>query len=202
MTSEHGFRSFILKRRLLWLVLVAGFVIVSDQATKYWAKTTLATRSETEDGQIYYSPSRTIEVVPKAFNFIYRENSAAAFSITSSLPEWFRRPFLLSVSTIATLIFLVWYFRLKEQSALLVTCFCLIMGGAVGNLIDRARLGYVVDFIDVYAEFLGYTGQHWPTFNVADSSIVVGAIGIFLVSLFAPKPRQKTDEETSENTKQ
>jgi signal peptidase II len=202
VTLVQNIRSFILGHRLLWLILLAGFIIVSDQATKHWAKTTLATQTEDSEGRAYYIPSRTIEVVPKTFNLIYRENSAAAFSITSSLPDWFRRPFLLSVSSIATIIFLIWYFRIKEQNAWLITCFCLIMGGAVGNLIDRARMGYVVDFIDVYAEFLGYMGPHWPTFNVADSSIVVGAIGIFLISLFSPKPSEKTDEVTSENTKQ
>lgn len=167
-----------IKSRVFLLVSIVIVAIVSDQFTKNWAEKNLA--YEFSPGQFY--PQKDITVIPKFFNLIYKENSAAAFSITSSVPEWFRKPFLLTVSIVATLFFLIWYFRLKDADWLILTSFSLVMGGAVGNLLDRFRMGYVIDFLDVYAGFLGYPNMHWPTFNIADSCIVVGAIGIFLHS--------------------
>lgn len=182
---------FVSRHRLLWLLLIGTVFIVLDQGTKKWAQDNLARRvmvsqPDIIDGEIEpttvfrYEPTKEIEVIPQTINLIYRENPAAAFSLTRSFPEWFRRPFLLTISALASIFFLIWYFRIRERDSLLLTSFCLIMAGAVGNLIDRATLGYVIDFIDVYAGFLGYPHTHWPTFNVADSCIVVGAIGVLI----------------------
>lgn len=189
--KSGAFSAFISRHRLLWLLLIGVLFIALDQGSKKWAQKTLATRVESlepvviegdiETRPVYqFIPSREIEVVPNAFSLIYRENPAAAFSLTRSFPDWFRRPFLLIISTLASIFFLIWYFRIKGNDALLLTSFCFIMAGAVGNLIDRATLGYVIDFLDVHAGFLGYQWAHWPTFNVADSCIVVGAIGVLL----------------------
>ncbi len=167
-----------LKSRIVLLLTVILVVIAADQASKTWAQKSLA--YELSPGQFY--PHHEITVIPKFFNLIYKENPAAAFSITSSIPEWFRKPFLVTVSMVAALFFLIWYFRIRDPDWMILTSFSLIMGGAVGNLIDRMRLGYVIDFIDWYAGFVGYSGMHWPTFNIADSCIVVGAIGIFVHS--------------------
>lgn len=167
-----------LKVRIIFLVSIVLVVLAVDQTSKIWAQKNLA--YEFSPGQFY--PQRDITVIPQFFNLIYKENSAAAFSITSSIPEWFRKPFLLTISIVATLFFLIWYFRLKDADWLVLSSFSLIMGGAIGNLVDRMRLGYVIDFIDWYAGFLGYSGAHWPTFNIADSCIVIGAIGIFIHS--------------------
>ncbi|MES2504010.1 MAG: signal peptidase II [Myxococcota bacterium] len=172
-----------LRNRILLLVGIAFFCIASDQATKVWAQRNLA--YEFSPGQFY--PFKEITVIPKVFNLIYKENPAAAFSITSSIPDWIRKPLLTTVSIVASLFFLVWYFRLKNPDRLILVSFSLIMGGAIGNLIDRMRLGYVIDFLDVHAAFLGYAGSHWPTFNIADSAIVVGAIGIFAHSFYSKK---------------
>ncbi|MEI6805159.1 MAG: signal peptidase II [Myxococcaceae bacterium] len=162
-----------LKTRIVLLVSIVVMSVAADQATKVWAEKNLA--YEFSPGQFF--PQRDITVIPKFFNLIYKENPAAAFSITSSIPDWFRKPFLLTVSIVATLFFLVWYFRMKNADWLISVSFSLIMGGAIGNLIDRMRMGYVIDFLDVY-----YLNAHWPTFNIADSCIVVGAIGIFIQS--------------------
>lgn len=167
-----------LKTRIVLLISVVLMAVAADQGTKMWAEKNLA--YEFSPGQFF--PQRDITVIPKFFNLIYKENPAAAFSITSSIPEWFRKPFLLTVSIVATLFFLIWYFRMRDANWLISLSFSLIMGGAIGNLIDRMRLGYVIDFLDVYAGFIGYSGAHWPTFNIADSCIVVGAIGVFLHS--------------------
>ncbi|MEI6789976.1 MAG: signal peptidase II [Myxococcaceae bacterium] len=167
-----------IQSRIFLLVSIVVISVAADQASKMWAQKNLA--YEFSPGQFY--SQKDITVIPKFFNLIYKENSAAAFSITSSIPEWFRKPFLLTVSIVATLFFLVWYFRLRDADWLILTSFCLVMGGAIGNLLDRFRMGYVIDFLDVYAGFLGYSNMHWPTFNVADSCIVVGAIGILINS--------------------
>lgn len=178
----------------MWLLCVALLGIGADQASKIWAQRTLAEPFEiTEpveiDGvmtsvtsQVYY-PVKTIEVIPNFFNLIYKENPAAAFSLTSSIPAWVRRPLLIGASVLATLFFIFWYFRMKGQDGLLLASFSFILAGAVGNLADRIRLGYVIDFLDVHAGSLGYAHWHWPTFNIADSLIVIGALGIIYRTL-------------------
>ena len=202
-TKECSISSFVARYRLLWLILIAVVFIAADQGSKIWAQQTLAEKWEStefkeKDGRMEpvqvtrFMPVREISVVANVFKLVYRENPAAAFSITSSLPDWFRRPFLLLVSTLATLFFIGWYYRLKEEDALLMTSFCLIIAGAIGNLIDRASMGYVIDFIEVYAGILGYPNLRWPTFNVADSCIVVGAIGIVIRTL---RPKKKHNVE-------
>lgn len=169
---------FNIKTRIVLLFVIAVVSIVADQTTKIWAEKNLA--YQYAPGQFY--PQKEVTVVSQFFNLIYKENPAAAFSITSSVPDWFRKPFLLTVSIVATLFFLIWYFRLRDADWLILSSFSLVVGGAIGNMIDRIRMGYVIDFLDVYAGFLGYPQAHWPTFNIADSCIVVGAIGILLHS--------------------
>lgn len=189
---------FVARHRLAWLIVVCVVGISADQASKIWAQHALAepykvTEDVTVDGEsktivkeVYY-PIRVMEVVPNLLNFIYKENPAAAFSLTRSLPTWFRRPLLISVSVIATIFFLFWYFRMKGRDGLLLASFSFILAGAVGNLLDRVRLGYVIDFLDVHAALLGYPHLHWPTFNIADSLIVVGAIGVVMRTIWPLK---------------
>lgn len=181
--------TYIAQHRLAWLLCVALLGIGFDQASKIWVQHNLAEPFEvTEqieiDGvlslvkkQVYY-PVRTIEVIPYFFNLIYKENPAAAFSLTSSIPAWLRRPLLITASVLATLFFIFWYFRMKNKDGLLLASFSFILAGAIGNLADRIRLGYVIDFLDAY-----YGHWHWPTFNIADSLIVIGAFGIIYRTL-------------------
>ncbi|MBN4077391.1 signal peptidase II [Sulfobacillus acidophilus] len=197
MNSRHKKYSFIEKHRLLGLIFILFFGVMVDQGTKIWAQETLARKIEipqmpknsnnNDSTETIYIANKLIVVVPNFFNFIYKENPAAAFSITSSLPDWFRRPLLLIISLLASIFFLVWYFRIKNPGALLLTSFALVLAGAIGNLIDRARMGYVIDFLDAHAGFLGYNNLHWPTFNVADSLIICGAIGIVIRTLWPIK---------------
>jgi signal peptidase II len=197
-TNTSAFSLLVSRHRLVWLLLIGVVFVVLDQGTKRWAQDTLATRvmisdtvlvdGELESRPVFkFDPHREIVVIPSAVSLIYRENPAAAFSLTRSFPDWFRRPFLVIISALASIFFLIWYFRIKESDALLLTSFCLIMAGAVGNLIDRATLGYVIDFLDVHGAFVGFPDFHWPTFNVADSAIVVGALGVLLRTLVKPK---------------
>lgn len=204
--------AWIWKNKVLWLVLLVGIGVGLDQATKLWAEDALTrphevTKTRIVDGnpvevtEAKRIPKRSIEVVPGFFNFKYAENPAAAFSLTGSLPDWLRRPMLLLISSLASLFLIVWYLKMREADALLMTAFALIVAGAVGNLIDRARLGYVIDFLDLYishpgmarwlAEHLGTA--HWPTFNIADMCIVGGAIGVIFRTV---RPLSATSGET------
>jgi signal peptidase II len=203
--QPSAFSLFVWRQKLLFLIGIMLISVAVDQATKVWAQERLATPrtipvTQVVDGEpvttekVVYRHSDTIEIVPDFFNFIYRENPAAAFSLTISFPEWFRRPFLVSVSAICFIFLLIWYFRYPMPDGLFMTALSLIAGGAVGNLIDRVRLAYVIDFLDVYAGFIDPGWPHYPTFNIADSCIVVGAILIFWRTFF-PLPEPDKEQE-------
>lgn len=118
-----------------------------------------------------------VTVVPDAFNFRYAENRSAAFGLTSSVPPHARRWLLVALSTLAVVVMLTWFFRTRRPDGVLQTALLCVVVGAIGNnLLDRARLGYVVDFIDWRAAFINPAWPPWPTFNVADVFIVVGGV--------------------------
>lgn len=178
------------RKRLALLAIVIITGVSLDQSSKIWVQTSLArilsVSSHTIGGTIgsrsgpVYVPNRHIVVIPGLFDLRYVENSAAAFSLTRSIPESVRMPLLITVSSAAIIFFLWWYLTLQQASRFLLLSFCMVVAGAIGNLLDRARLGYVVDFLHFYAGFAGYPEVYWPTFNIADSLIVVGAFGILL----------------------
>jgi len=105
----------------------------------------------------------------------------AAFSFLSDAGGW-QRWFFAIVSLIVSVVLIFWLSRLPARQYLLATALALVLGGAIGNLWDRVFLGYVVDFIDIF-----YQKHHWPAFNIADTSITVGAILLILESLFSSK---------------
>lgn len=209
--------AWIFKNKVLWLVAWIVFWVAADQGTKIWAQGALTEEREVvrprevaspeggttrvEERVVEHVAVRTIEVIPGFLNWKYAENRAAAFSLTQSIPESARRPLLLTVSILACVLIGVWYLRLKVADGLLMTAFVLIIAGALGNFIDRARLAYVIDFIDVYVAHDGVAAwlraphtvpllgwrvrlsDHWPTFNIADACIVAGAIGVVLRTL-------------------
>lgn len=209
-----AFGRWVFQHRVLFMVLVCLVSVGIDQATKVWAQSNLAeprTRivRQNQGGELVevketvFVEVDTVDVIPDYFALRYRENPAAAFSLTRSLPDWLRRPFLVVFSLIAMVFIAVWYFRLKRPDGMLMSAFALIVAGAIGNFIDRVRFGYVVDFLDVYvgkgglAEWLVQTvgTSHWPTFNVADSCIVVGALAVVYRTL---RPLYPEDEEGGE----
>lgn len=110
-----------------------------------------------------------IPVIPSFFNLTYVLNPGAAFGFLSGTSATFRNPFFIAVSLLAV-VFIVYYRSRHRQMGLLPSLsLSLILGGALGNLVDRLRLGMVVDFLDFY-----YGTYHWPAFNIADSAITVG----------------------------
>ena len=146
-----------------WLGL-ALLVVVLDQITKLLADNLLA----------YGEP---LAIFP-SFNLTLLYNPGAAFSFLSDASGW-QRWFFVVISTAATVFLILWLRRLKSGHLLLAIALSLVLGGAVGNLIDRLWLGHVVDFIQLY-----YRGYYWPAFNIADSAISVGAALLIWDSLF------------------
>lgn len=142
--------------------LLSIVVLLADQLSKYWAVTHL----------IPYQP---MAVIPM-FNFTLAYNSGAAFSFLSGTGGW-HRWFFTGFSVLMSLLLIIWLVRLPAKDKLQSCAVSLLLGGAIGNLYDRAALGYVTDFIDIY-----YQNHHWPVFNIADSAICLGAF-LLLVDL-------------------
>jgi len=111
----------------------------------------------------------SIPIIPGVFNLTYIRNTGAAFGIFSGAHEVFRLPFLIGVSILAIGFIVLMLKRLRPGETGLATALGFILGGAIGNLIDRMVYGEVIDFLDVY-----WSDYHWPAFNVADSFITVG----------------------------
>lgn len=122
---------------------------------------------------------RQVEVVPGFWTFKYVENRGAAWGFLSWVEGWWRVPFFVLVSFLAMGMLVYLAAKAPPTARLFNAGLGLLMGGAVGNFIDRVRLSYVIDFIDWY-----HKGYHWPTFNVADAAITVGVVIIFLEMIF------------------
>ena len=125
--------------------------------------------------------TRTMEVhqsktvVPDLFDLTYVRNTGAAFGLFASVDSSLKAILLNSIAVIVFLIVSAYALRSSHKSIRLQVGLALILGGAVGNLLDRVRFGYVVDFLD-----FAISGHHWPAFNVADSAICIGVALLFL----------------------
>jgi signal peptidase II len=120
------------------------------------------------------------EVIPGFFAITHVQNRGAAFGLLADLPGAGTLFVIISLIAIA---FIIAYFRwIKEEEVWTPLCLALVLTGAVGNLLDRFRLGGVVDFLDVY-----YKGWHWPAFNVADASITTGVLLLALKIMWGEK---------------
>lgn len=140
----------------------------ADQASKVWAIRSLP----------LFEPR---VVVPGFFDLVHVRNTGVAFSLLSTLDHRWVHPFLILATVLAMGAVLAYIAYLPCRGTAPVGL-GLILGGAIGNLIDRARLGYVVDFIDLH-----WRGHHWPTFNVADIGISVGVALLVIDMAFSPK---------------
>ncbi len=145
----------------MWLV-IALVVVLLDQASKI-----------TMSQYLLYGQS---EAITSYFNLVMVYNKGAAFSFLSDQPGW-QRYFFTAVSVIASL-FILWMLKRNPTQRLFCWALALILGGAIGNLIDRIAYGHVIDFLDLHVG-----GWHWPAFNVADSAITLGAI-LFVLDEF------------------
>ena len=151
----------------LWLSVV---VLMLDQLSKVWIDSTMS---------LYQS----IPVFP-GFSITYAHNYGAAFSFLSDAGGWQRWFFAVLAGSISVGI-IIWIKQLKHYETLSAISLSLILGGAIGNLIDRVIYGYVIDFFDVY-----YQSWHWPVFNIADSAITVG-VALMLYESFTHKEQEE-----------
>ena len=149
------------------VVLLAAIVVV-DQLTKIIVDWTMP---------LHHS----IPMVKGFFNLTYVRNTGAAFGIFAGSAEIFRRPFLIVVSLVAIGFILAMLKRLPEKERGLMTALSFILGGAIGNLIDRIFYGEVIDFLDCF-----WGSYHWPAFNIADSFITIG-VGMTAFCLYKEK---------------
>lgn len=139
---------------LRWL-LIAAAVVIFDQGSKYAAVAMLADKAP-------------VEVMP-FFNLLLVYNRGAAFSFLAGAAGWQRELFT-GIAIIAS-VWIVFLLRRYPQQSLFCLALSLVLGGAIGNVIDRLSIGAVVDFLDFHA-----FGWHWPAFNIADSAITCGAV--------------------------
>ena len=145
----------------LWLG-IALIVVLFDQISKITMSRLL------EFGQS--------EPVTSFFNLVMVYNKGAAFSFLADQQGWQR--YLFAGISLAASLLIIWMLRRNPSQRLFCWALALILGGAIGNLIDRLAYGHVIDFLDVY-----FYGWHWPAFNVADSAITIGA-GLFILDEF------------------
>lgn len=146
-------------RRWWWIAVV---VIVLDQATKLAA--------------LQYLQEGPVAVLP-FFNLALAFNTGAAFSFLADAGGW-QNIFFIGIALVVSIAILVMTQRLPGGDVQVAIALMLVLGGAVGNVVDRIRFSHVVDFIDVY-----YRAWHFPTFNIADSAITIGAILLVLDAL-------------------
>jgi signal peptidase II len=161
----------MIRNRFRLFFLVAFCSMVLDQLTKVYIHRSM---------QLFQS----IPVIDNLFSITYVRNKGAAFSFLANT-SW-RLPFFILVTIIAIIAILVSLGKMRNEQRLAVTSLGLIFSGAVGNLIDRVRMGEVIDFLDVY-----WRTYHWPAFNVADSAICVG-VALLAVDMFIEERRQKS----------
>ena len=128
---------------------------------------------------------QSIPIVRGFFDLTFVLNPGAAFSLFATLPEWVRNPFFILISVGAAVLIVVYRSWCLQENRLASVSLALILGGAIGNLIDRLRYGVVVDFLD--AHIYQY---HWPIFNVADSAISVG-VTLLLLEMLLEWRREK-----------
>ncbi len=158
------------KTSLLITIIIA--LIVLDQMTKQIAEVLL----------VY---ARPVEVLP-FLDWTLLYNRGAAFSFLSDAGGW-QRWFFLAISVVMSVVFAVWLSRTPKEQALMRYSLALIIAGAIGNLIDRAYLGHVIDFISVHWQNTHY----FPAFNIADSAITIGTLLMMLDIILQPKSAEK-----------
>jgi signal peptidase II len=168
----------------IWFLL-AAFVLLVDQVTKQWAVAVL------EEGKI--------QAFLPFFNFTLLYNPGAAFSFLSDAGGW-QRWFFTIVALLVCVFLVIWILRLSLANKLELTALAFILGGALGNLIDRILLGKVVDFVDWFYHSsssclpLFYSREqlytcHWPAFNVADAALLLGVF-LLVVDMFVAKKEE------------
>ncbi|NBY20544.1 signal peptidase II [bacterium] len=153
--------------KVMTIAITVPLVVVFDQ----WTKQLILNR---------FQWGQSLPIIDSFFALTYVRNMGAAFGILHNAPSYFREPFFILIPILAMVIITAVLAKLNSTQKLTGVALSLVMGGAIGNLIDRVRFGYVVDFLDFHWKEV----YHWPAFNIADSCIVVGVCYLFIHSFF------------------
>jgi signal peptidase II len=162
------------KKDFFWklgYLLVTGAIFMVDQMTKAWAVRRLRSGDE-------------ISVIPNFLNFAYAQNTGVAFSMMDDQGDAGRWGLSVVAGVAATLV-LYFFWKTPRSDDRMLGALALLLAGILGNVVDRARLGFVVDFIDVQ-----FGSWHYPTFNVADMAICAGA-GLLILDMFLTKKKEE-----------
>lgn len=148
----------------LWLSAIA---LVADQITKAMIRKRF---------DLY-----EYESITPFFDLIRLHNTGAAFSFLADQPGW-QQYFFVLIALVVSVVILVWMRSLEGRQAFIAAALSLLLGGALGNVIDRVAFGYVTDFL-----YFNWQGYYWPAFNIADIAICAGAVGLIIDSIFGGK---------------
>ncbi|GAB4296881.1 MAG: signal peptidase II [Myxococcota bacterium] len=177
-----------IKTRLILILAIPTAILILDQLGKFWAFERLSYGMFGFEGENLLVKFRhffasehplvkePVVVFESFWNFKYAENTGAIFGLASDWRWAYKRQFLLALSLLVALFIVIYYFAIKLPQRTIYIAILFILGGAFGNIADRIIRGYVIDFIDWHFKDL----YHWPTFNIADCFISVGA---FLLGL-------------------
>jgi len=166
--------------RLPYLTL-ALVIVLFDRWTKFMIESN-------------FGLNETVPVIDGLFNITYVQNTGVAFGLLNSVSSPAKTALLSLFALGAAVIVILYSLRSPAQNRLLQAALGLILGGALGNLYDRVRYGYVVDFLELY-----FRSYHWPAFNVADSAITIGVI-LLAVEMFRPQPEAAKDDAARDSS--
>jgi len=167
LSREAGLRALF--------ALLSAAVLLLDQGTKHLVTAAMSLHS-------------SVEVIPNLFHLTLVTNRGALFGLLHDLPDPYRSSLFTLVPLMAVGLIVFFQLRTTLQDSLAHTGLALILGGALGNLVDRVRLGHVIDFLDV---FIG--DHHWPAFNAADSSICIGVSLLILDLMLSGRHRREPE---------
>jgi lipoprotein signal peptidase len=167
----------------VFLAVVSILSLAADLGTKLWAEKRL------DGADAYFHP---VELIKGNLDFVLAKNRGGAWGLLQDTPEYVRRPFFLLVSALAITFIVSLYRRLAPGQRALKWGLPLVLGGALGNLVDRIRYSHVIDFIHAHMKW-GGRDHSWPTFNVADIAICVG-VGLMALDMFGSKQKLKPSD--------
>jgi signal peptidase II len=169
------------KKDFFWklgYLVAAGAVFMIDQTTKAWAVRRLRFGDD-------------VSVIPNFLNFAYAQNPGVAFSMLDDHGDTGRWG-LSIVAFIAATLVLYFFWKTPRSDDRVLGALALLLAGIIGNVVDRVRLGFVIDFIDVQ-----FGSWHYPTFNVADMAVCIGA-GLLILDMFLSKKKEADNKKTQE----
>ncbi len=158
----------VMEKKTVLICTIVGIILVFDQATKWLVASTLRVHE-------------SVTIIESFFQLTHARNPGAAFSLFAQAPASFRQPFFFVTTLIAVGVLLVLLRRVEASQTLTLVAIAGILGGALGNFIDRLLYGEVIDFLLVH-----WQQYYWPAFNVADSCITVGVVLLLFASFREP----------------